>query len=153
IQKLGAGGGAEAPGALPAWRQALQAGKLPLADVPWEPAVIFDKGGGKRAGGNIPGGIRDGGGVPPKAASSSVKRNLGLYDVVYVHVVEGKTVSKPENAGGAPVAFRRRTCGIAGASNRARCGIGAGEQDRTHSGDGWQLLLFLQPAEPDFANP
>ena len=67
----------------------------------WEPAVILDKGGGKRGDGNIRVGIRDGRVLPLNAASSSVKR-FGLYDVVYVHVVEGKTVSKPENAGGAP---------------------------------------------------
>src|SRR4029077_18956433 len=29
-----------APGALPAWQQALQAVKLPLSDVHWEPSVI-----------------------------------------------------------------------------------------------------------------
>ena len=102
IQKLSAGGATAAPGALPTWQQALQAAKLPLADVHWEPAVILDKGGGKRGDGNVRVGIRDGRVFPLNAASSSVKRNLGLYDVVYVHVVEGKNVSKPENAGGAP---------------------------------------------------
>src|ERR1700735_3402856 len=58
IQKLGAGGGAAVSGALPAWQQALQALKLPLSDVHWEPAVILDKGGGKRGDGNIRVGIR-----------------------------------------------------------------------------------------------
>src|SRR6516225_6419141 len=102
IQQLSTSGGATAAGALPAWQQALQAVKLPLSDVHWEPAVVLDQGGGKRGDGNVRVGIRDGRVLPLNAASSSVKRNLGLYDVVYVHVVEGKTVNKPENAGGAP---------------------------------------------------
>jgi penicillin-binding protein 1A len=100
IQKLSAGGAA-APGALPAWQQALQAVKLPLSDVHWEPAVILEKGGGKRSDGNIRVGLRDGRVLPLNAANWGAKRNLGLYDVVYVHLVEGKTVNKPENAGGA----------------------------------------------------
>src|SRR5262245_40765839 len=102
IQKLSTSGGAAAPGALPAWQQALQALKLPLSDVHWEPAVILDKGGGKRGDSNIRVGIRDGRVLPLNAASSSVKRNLGLYDVVYVRVIEGKNVAKPKTAGGAP---------------------------------------------------
>jgi penicillin-binding protein 1A len=104
IQKLNAGAASAAPGALSAWQQALQAVKLPLADVHWEPAVILDKGVGKRRDGNVRVGIRDGRVLPLNAANGGAKRNLGLYDVIYVHVVETKTVSKPENAGGAPVA-------------------------------------------------
>jgi membrane carboxypeptidase/penicillin-binding protein len=99
IQKLSADGAAAmAPGALPAWQQASQAVKLPLSDVHWEPAVILEK--GKRDDRNIRVGIRDGRVLP--LANGGVKRNLGLYDVVYVRVIEGKTVAKPKNAGGAP---------------------------------------------------
>ena len=106
IQKLSAGSGAAAaaPGSLPAWQQALQAAKLPLSDVHWEPAVILDKGGGKRGDGNIRVGIRDGRVLPLNAANWGAKRNIGLYDVVYVRVIEGKTVAKPKTAGGASVA-------------------------------------------------
>ena len=101
VQKLSASGGtAAAPGALPAWQQALQAVKLPLSDVHWEPAVILDKGGGKRGDGNIRVGIRDGRELLLNAANGGAKRNLGLYDVVYVRVIEGKTVAKPKTAGG-----------------------------------------------------
>ena len=54
--------------------------------------------------------------LPLNAAKLGAKRNLGLYDVVYVHVIEGKTVAKPKNAGGGPGAHRhgrraRRNCG------------------------------------------
>jgi penicillin-binding protein 1A len=41
-----------APSALPAWQQALQEVRLPLADVHWDPAVVLDKG-GKRGDGAI----------------------------------------------------------------------------------------------------
>jgi hypothetical protein len=67
---------------LPAWQQALQALKLPLSDVHWEPAVVLDKGGGKRGDGNIRVGIRYGRGFPLNAANLGAKRNIGLYDVV-----------------------------------------------------------------------
>jgi membrane carboxypeptidase/penicillin-binding protein len=94
-----------ARGALPACQQALQTLRLPLSDVHWEPAVILDKGGFKRGDGNIRVGIRDGRVLPLNAANanSDAKRNLGLYDVVYVRVIEGKTVAKLKN-GGAPAA-------------------------------------------------
>ena len=78
--------------------------KLPLSDVHWEPAVILDKDGGKRGDGNIRVGIRDGRVLPLNTANGGANRNLGLYDVVYVRVIEGKTVAKPKNTGGAPAA-------------------------------------------------
>jgi len=104
IQRLSAdSAAATAPGALPAWQRALQTLKLPLSDVHWEPAVILDKGGGKRGNG-IRIGIRDGRVLPLNAANGGVKHNLGLYDVVYVRVIEDKTTAKPKNTGGAPAA-------------------------------------------------
>ena len=104
IQKLSTNGSAATLGALPAWQQALQAVKLPLSDVHWEPAVILDKSGGKRGDGSIRVGIRDGRMLPLDAANGGVgvKRNLGLYDVVYVRVIEGRVVGKAKNAGGTP---------------------------------------------------
>jgi penicillin-binding protein 1A len=106
VQKLSTDrAAATAPGALPAWQQALQAVKLPLSDVHWEPAVILDKGGGKRGDGNVHVGIGDGRVLPLNAANGGVKRNLGLYDVVYVRVIEGKkTAAELNNTGGAPAA-------------------------------------------------
>ncbi|MGO9047916.1 MAG: penicillin-binding protein 1A [Xanthobacteraceae bacterium] len=103
IQKLSATAGATAAttGGLPAWQQALQALRLPLSDVHWEPAVILDKG-GKRGDGAMRVGIRDGRVLPLNAANWQAKRNLGLYDVVYVRVIDARTVAKPKNARGAP---------------------------------------------------
>jgi membrane carboxypeptidase/penicillin-binding protein len=93
-------GPAGAPAALPAWQQALQELRLPLSDVHWEPAVILDRG-GKRGDGAIRVGLKDGRVVPLNAANWQAKRNLGLHDVVYVHVIETKTVAKPKSAPGA----------------------------------------------------
>ena len=89
------------PGALPAWQQALQELRLPLSDVHWDPAVILDRG-GKRGDSVIRVGLRDGRIMPLNAASWQAKRNLGLHDVVYVHVIEAKAVAKPRGAPGTP---------------------------------------------------
>ena len=145
-------------GALPAWQQALQELRLPLSDVHWEPAVILDKG-GKRGDGVIRVGLRDGRVLPLNAANWQARRNLGLNDVIYVHVIETKAVAKPKSAPGTTgtvgtAAHRRRrwSCGIARAADGAGRGVGAGEQDRPHSGDGWQLFLRLEPAQPHLAD-
>ena len=149
-------GAAGAPGALPAWQQALQELRLPLSDVHWEPAVILDKG-GKRGDGVMRVGLKDGRVLPLNAANWQAKRNLGLHDVVYVHVTETRTVAKPRTAPGAEDSRcrprrRRRPCGIARAADRARRGLGAGEQDRPHSGDGRQLFVWLEPAQSHLAD-
>src|SRR5271154_6251543 len=107
IQKLngaksgGATGGA--PSALPAWQQALQAVRLPLSDVHWDPAIILDKG-GKRGDGVIRVGLRDGRVLPLNLLTAQVRRALNLYDIVYVHVTETRPPPKPKNAAGAAVA-------------------------------------------------
>ena len=62
------------PRRLAAWQQALQALRLALSDVHWEPAVILDKGGGKRGDGNICVGIRDGRVLPLNAASLNERK-------------------------------------------------------------------------------
>ena len=72
---------------LPAWQQALQAVHLPLYDVHWSPAVVLEKG-GKYGDGAIRVGLPDGRIVPLTVWSATIKRELGLYDVVYVNVVE-----------------------------------------------------------------
>ncbi len=86
VQKLGGvkqtGAPASAPPTMPAWQQALNALHLSLYDVHWQTAVILDKKG------VIHVGLPDGRVVP---LNSRVNwRALNLYDVVYVHLVEGK---------------------------------------------------------------
>jgi penicillin-binding protein 1A len=99
IQKLAADkSAAAAPStAMPAWQQALQAVRLPLYDVHWEPAVVLDKG-GKRGDGAIHVGLTDGRVVPLMAWTGQIRRTLGLYDVVYVSVVGGKATTKGKGA-------------------------------------------------------
>ena len=85
------------PAALPTWQQALQELRLPLSDVHWEPAVILDRG-GKRGDGMIRIGLRDGRVLPLSNVTAQVGRAVGLYDVVYVHVIEPKPAAKPKGA-------------------------------------------------------
>ncbi|MFZ0527495.1 MAG: transglycosylase domain-containing protein [Xanthobacteraceae bacterium] len=73
--------------ALPAWQQALQAVHLPLYDAHWTPAVVLEKS-GKYGDGPVRVGLPDGRIVPLTAWSATIRRELGLYDVVYVNVVE-----------------------------------------------------------------
>jgi penicillin-binding protein 1A len=80
------------PTATPTWRQALQAVRLPLYDVHWTPAVVLSKGDGKKADGAIRVGLPDGRIVPLAVWSGAIRRGLGLYDVVYVHVVESRAI-------------------------------------------------------------
>jgi membrane carboxypeptidase/penicillin-binding protein len=85
VKKLGA----RASGT-PAWQQALQAVRLPLYDVHWTPAVIVQKGDGKKDDGAIKVGLPDGRMMPLTGVSYVSRRGLGLYDVVYVNVVESR---------------------------------------------------------------
>ncbi len=74
----------------PAWQQALQAVRLPLYDVHWTPAVVLSKGSGKKGDDAIRVGLSDGRILPLATWSGTIRRSLGLYDVVYVHVVESR---------------------------------------------------------------
>ncbi len=78
--------------AMPAWQQALQAVRLPLYDVHWTPAVVVSKGGGKKGDDAIRVGLPDGRILPLAVWSGAIRRGLSLYDVVYVHVLEGRSV-------------------------------------------------------------
>jgi membrane carboxypeptidase/penicillin-binding protein len=80
------------PAASPAWQQALQAVRLPLYDVHWTPAVVLSKGGSKKGDEAIRVGLPDGRILPLAVWSGAIRRGLGLYDVVFVHVVESKAV-------------------------------------------------------------
>jgi penicillin-binding protein 1A len=83
---------AATPAATPAWQQALQAARLPLYDVHWTPAVVLAKGDGKKGDGAIRVGLPDGRILPLGIWSGAARRGLGLYDIVYVHVVESKAI-------------------------------------------------------------
>jgi membrane carboxypeptidase/penicillin-binding protein len=83
VRKIGS-----SPAGMPPWQQALQAVRLPLYDVHWTPAVIVQKGDGKKDDGNIRVGLPDGRIMSLTGLSYVSRRGLGLYDVVYVNVVE-----------------------------------------------------------------
>ena len=98
---------------LAAWQQALQAARLPLYDVHWTPAVVVSKGGGKKGDDAIRVGLPDGRILPLAVWSGAIRRGLSLYDVVYVHVVEGRSVeskSKGKSSGTSCRRPRRHSC-------------------------------------------
>jgi len=74
----------------PPWQQALRAVHLPLYDVHWTPAVIVETGDGKKDEGVVRVGLPDGRIVPLTSLTGEIRRKLGLYDVVYVKMVEAR---------------------------------------------------------------
>jgi penicillin-binding protein 1A len=72
----------------PAWLQALKSARLP-SDVRWDAALIMEKQAGRRGEGAIRVGLADGR-VLPLSGSSVILRQLRKYDVVLVHVAEGR---------------------------------------------------------------
>lgn len=88
IKTLGASNAADA--AVPAWRRALEAVRLPLYDVQWPAAVVVEKGKDRKTGANV---LRVGladGRVLPLNAWEAARRDLKLYDVVRVRIIEQK---------------------------------------------------------------
>ncbi len=90
----------------PAWQQALRAARLPLYDVHWTPAVVVQRGDPKKADATLRVGLPDGRIVALSGATWQVRRNLGLYDVVYVRVIEakGSAAANPSKPGAKPSA-------------------------------------------------
>src|SRR5262249_20161459 len=76
----------------PLWQMALMAARLPLYDVHWTPVVVLEKRGGGEGGVAIKVGLADGRIMPLTIPDGSLnRRSLGIYDVVYVKVMENKT--------------------------------------------------------------
>ncbi|MGB6537655.1 MAG: transglycosylase domain-containing protein [Xanthobacteraceae bacterium] len=94
VQKLAAAPQADKQGNMPAWQQALLAVRLPLYDVHWTPAVVVQTGGGRRGNGEVRVGLPDGRVLPLTTYTYAIRRSLALYDVIYVNVVDGKTVTR-----------------------------------------------------------
>jgi len=107
VQKLASGKQTGNKTEMPAWQQALLAVHLPLYDVHWTPAVVVDKGGGKKGHGVIHVGLPDGRIVPLTAYTWAIRRRLSLYDVVYVHVVEPKAPAAKANGRAKPAPTAR----------------------------------------------
>jgi membrane carboxypeptidase/penicillin-binding protein len=96
VQKIGADKSAGAAATMPVWQQALAALRLPLYDVHWDVAVVLDKG-GKRGDGVIHVGLSDARIMALNAWTYEIRRNLALYDVVYVRVIDGKTDGRSDS--------------------------------------------------------
>ena len=77
----------------PAWQQALEAVRLPLYDVHWNPAVVVEKVPMKGFD-SIRVGLTDGRVLPLSTSSAEARRLLAVNDVIYVSVVETKTKAK-----------------------------------------------------------
>jgi penicillin-binding protein 1A len=73
----------------PAWQEALANARLPLYDVHWTSAIVVEKPPGKK-GTSWRVGLADGRIVPLSLDNATAQRKLALYDVVFVHLVEGK---------------------------------------------------------------
>jgi len=106
---------AAAPGDAPAWRRALEAARLPLYDVHWPAAIVVEQGKGKKNGaGTIKVGLADGR-VLPLTAWEAARRDLKLYDVVRVQVIESKgkaaraELRAPPKVQGAAVVLENKT--------------------------------------------
>jgi penicillin-binding protein 1A len=76
--------------AIPAWRQALEAARLPLYDVHWARALVLEKSRDKKSGEVIRVGLIDGRVVPLTAWTPKIRKALNVHDVIYVRVAEGK---------------------------------------------------------------
>jgi penicillin-binding protein 1A len=72
----------------PAWQQALDHARLPLYDVHWPTAIVVGVPGNKSGGFRV--GLRDGRVLPLTISAEGARRELKMYDVVFVNVVEGK---------------------------------------------------------------
>lgn len=100
----------------PAWRQALEAARLPLYDVQWPAAVLIEQRKDRKSGATILRvGLADGRVLPLKAWDAA-RRNLKLYDVVRVRIVEGKgktgtfaELRAPPSVQGAAVVLENKT--------------------------------------------
>ena len=75
----------------PLWQLAMHAMRLPLYDVHWTPAVVLEKKSGGEGGLSIKVGLADGRTMPLIIPDGINRRALGIYDVIYTKVTEGKT--------------------------------------------------------------
>jgi 1A family penicillin-binding protein len=73
----------------PIWLTALERVSLPLYDVHWTPAVVVEKKNHQGGVDLIRVGLRDGRTFPLSTWGGRTRARIGLYDVVYVKVVEG----------------------------------------------------------------
>jgi len=102
--------------ATPAWRRALEAARLPLYDVQWPAALVIEKGKDRKSGAiALKVGLADGR-VLSLNAWEAARRDLKLYDVVRVRIIEQKgkgavraDLRTPPSVQGAAVVLENKT--------------------------------------------
>ena len=95
----------------PTWLIALEQVRLPLYDVHWTPAVVVEKRTYQGGADSIRVGIRDGRSFPLSTWGTRTRSRIGLYDVVYVKVVESayrESAGRQQQQGGARAEIRVR---------------------------------------------
>jgi penicillin-binding protein 1A len=134
----------------PAWRQALQAVRLPLYDVHWTPAVVLPQGEGKQR--RLQVGLADGRILPLIARSSNARRSLKPYDVIYVRFTEAKGRQpqaelrvRPEVQGAAVVLDNQtgQILAMAGAFSYPLSQLNRATQTQRQPGSALKPLTFL----------
>ncbi|WP_243368982.1 transglycosylase domain-containing protein [Microvirga solisilvae] len=139
--------------AAPAWKRALEAARLPLYDVQWPAAIVIEKGRDKKTGANV---LRVGlsdGRVLPLNAWEAARRDLKLYDVVRVRIIEqkGKGVVRadlrvpPSVQGGAVVLENRtgRILAMAGGFSYPLSQLNRVTQTHRQPGSAFKPLTYL----------
>ncbi|MXQ14185.1 penicillin-binding protein 1A [Microvirga makkahensis] len=102
--------------ARPSWRRALENARLPLYDVHWMPAIVIENGRDRKKGTHV---LRVGladGRILPLNAWEAARRDLKLYDVVRVRIIERKgkgalraDLRAPPSVQGGAVVLENRT--------------------------------------------
>ena len=80
------------------WQMALETVRLPLYDVHWTPAVVIEKRRSDNGNTAVRVGTVDGKTMPLTSQNEADRAKLGLYDVIYVKVVEGKAAESKASA-------------------------------------------------------
>ncbi|MBB4041983.1 1A family penicillin-binding protein [Microvirga flocculans] len=148
-------GGAKEPAAAagPAWKRALDAARLPLYDVQWPAAVVIEKGRDRKTGANV---VRVGladGRVLPLNAWEAARRELKLYDVVRVRLVEQKgkgavraDLRTPPTVQGGAVVLENRTgriLAMAGGFSYPLSQLNRATQTHRQPGSAFKPLTYL----------
>ena len=124
----------------PAWRVALEAARTRLYDVHWQKGVVVEKLRLKSGHESIMVGLSDGRTLPLSTWGGNTRRIIGLNDLIFVNVVEGK--------GKEGTRLELRT-----PADRAGVRRRAGEPDRAHPRHGRRVLVPAEPAQPRDPDP
>jgi penicillin-binding protein 1A len=134
--------------AVPAWQQALANLRLPLYDVHWLPAVVVEKPANRKGADALRVGLTDGRVLPLHAGR--IGRQLQIYDVVFVRVVEGRSARadlrvRPQVQGAALVMENKtgRILAMAGGFSYPLSQLNRTSQTRRQPGSALKPLSYL----------